>query len=111
MELAADAAFMVAPVATEPTIAVSLRADPPDYELETLSITLQDVAELARSGDLSAGYLALTTGLELAEEAVRAGEPWGRALVARWLNALDRYCETHQLPGLIDEEAARETAA
>ena len=63
----------------------------PPHELNTLLLTATEAADLATSGEVLNGYRCLLAGLERAEAAERAGEPWGPALVAGYRKVLLRY--------------------
>lgn len=65
----------------------------PPIELDTLLLTFTEAVDLAEVGSVLVGYRCLLGGLERAQEADEAGEPWGVELVARYSLALERYAE------------------
>ena len=61
----------------------------PIAEIDTLTMTVLNAVDLAAEGKLTDGYTALLAGLERADE---LEEPWAPELVARWRQAVERYC-------------------
>ena len=76
----------------------------PRGELQTLSLILADAAEKADAGKPALGYAMLIRGLEHAETAALAGEPWANDLMQRWREAIDHYCR-HYLGDDMEEPA------
>ncbi len=75
------------------------RAPPlPERRREELLRTLAEAEALA-GGAPPAGLDHLCAGLERAEEALRAGEPCGEALVRTYQFLIDWYKERHRLDG------------
>ncbi len=72
----------------------------PRGELQTLALILADAAEKADAGKPALGYAMLIRGLEHAESAALAGEPWACALMERWRETIDQYCRHY-----VSEEA------
>lgn len=69
----------------------------PEHEERTLDLATAEALDYAEEGEVAAGYSCLLEGLERAEEAVAAGEPWGSALVGHWRSTLDRYTAKYGL--------------
>lgn len=67
----------------------------PGQEIDVLTMTAIEAADLAESGELAAGYTALLGGVQRAQELADEGEPWGRLLVTRWRLACDNYCREY----------------
>jgi hypothetical protein len=49
----------------------------PEHELTTFLVTIMEAVDLARDGDVAAGYEALLAGLHRAEQVRDDGKPWG----------------------------------
>ncbi len=67
----------------------------PDYENQFVLLSVADAIAKAEAGRYADGFACLQAGLERAYEHVRAGEPWGAALVERWERSLENFCRTY----------------
>jgi DNA-binding response OmpR family regulator len=66
---------------------------PPIGELDRLTMTLADALHLAARGRLAEGHACLLAGLQRAEQAAIAREPWAADLVWRYQELLSEYLD------------------
>jgi hypothetical protein len=65
----------------------------PDYELNVMLLAEVEASDLAREGEVAAGYDCLLAGLHRAQEAQERDEAGADELVLQWQMALDNYCK------------------
>lgn len=78
----------------------------PPGDLQTLALILADAAAKADAGKPALGYGMLIRGLEHAETAALAGEPWASALMERWRETIDQYCRHYISDDVEESECA-----